>query len=226
MELWLDTSHLDTIKKAYRYGIIHGVTTNPSIIAKSHQDPALLIPSLLDIQKGPVAIQVTADEAEGMVHEAKCLYQMSSRIIIKIPVTQEGLAAIHILSAMGIATMATALFHPNQAYLAALAGASYVAPYLGRMFDEGIDAWSVLQTMLAIYRQHSFKTKILVAALKSTEHITLCAEMGVHAITIKKESFDELITEHPLTEQWVKIFAQDWEDVQKKYPSKFIPALS
>lgn len=224
MELWLDTSHLETIKKANRYGIIHGVTTNPSIIAKSQQDPAKLIPSLLSIQQGPVAVQVTADNSEEMIKEAKFLAEYSNRIIVKVPVTREGLAAIHSLSKLGISTMATALFHPNQAYLAALAGANYVAPYLGRMFDEGIDAWSVLQTMLSIYKQHPFKTKILVAALKSTEHITLCAEMGVHAITIKRESFEELLTEHPLTEQWVKIFAQDWEEVQNKFPSK--PALA
>lgn len=217
MELWLDTCHLDTIKKANRFGIIHGITTNPSIIAKSNQDPIKIITSLLEIQKGPVAVQVNAEEASEMIKEAKQLREMSERIIVKVPVSEEGLEAIHSLSQMGIATLATTLFHPNQALLAALAGADYIAPYLGRMFDEGIDAWSVLQSMITMYKQHSFKTKILVAALKSTEHIILCAEMGVHAITIKRESFSELMSEHPLTQQWIKIFAQDWEEIQKKY---------
>lgn len=218
MELWLDTCHLETIKAANRYGIIQGITTNPTILAKSPFDPEKTIQALLDIQDGPVAVQVNADEESSIISEAMQFQEVSDRIIVKVPVTQEGLAAIHRLSEEGIPTMATAIFHPNQALLAALAGANYAAPYLGRMFDEGIDGWSALQSMLNIYKQYSFSTKIIVAAIKSTEHITLCTEMGVQAMTVKRECFSELMTEHPLTMQWVRIFAQDWEDAKKRFP--------
>lgn len=219
MELWLDTCHLETIMMANQLGMAYGVTTNPTLLAKTNQDPAKVIEKLLEVQEGPVAVQVTSEDCDGMLQQAKHWRTRSDRLIIKVPITKEGLKAINELAQDGVPTMATSIFHQNQALLAALAKADYLAPYLGRMFDAGIDAWVTLKSMVTIFRQYSFKTKILVAAIKSTEHITLCAEMGVDAMTIKKERFSELIEEHHLTQQWIKMFAQDWEEVEEKYPS-------
>lgn len=217
MELWLDTCDLETILEARQCGILHGVTTNPTLLAKTNQDPLKVIKSLLDAQSGPVAVQVTRENSEEMLLQARYWRSQSDRLIIKVPLTKEGLQVINGLSKEGIPTMATAIFHQNQALLAAWAGAQYIAPYLGRMFDAGIDAWETLRSMVNIYKKYPIKTKILVAAIKSTEHATLCAEMGLDAITVKKERFAELIEEHPLTLQWVKMFAQDWEEVEEKY---------
>lgn len=220
MEIWLDTCCVNTIKEANRFGIFFGITTNPSIIAKSNQDPEKIVTELLDIQDGPVAVQVTAENAEEMIFQAQALNAQSERIVVKVPATAEGLIAVKNLSREEIPTMLTAVFHPNQALLGALAGTDYIAPYLGRMVDGGIDAFTALQTMLKIYQNYSCKTKILAAALKNTDHITLCAEMGVQAITIKEERLQELLTENPSTIEACEIFNHDWKMTMSKFPSK------
>lgn len=211
MEIWLDTCDSNTIKAAVQFGIIHGITTNPSLLAATHEDPEKVIINLLELQDGPVAVQITAINSDEMIKRALALHAFSDRIIIKLPVVQQGLIAIKKLAEEGVSTIATAVFHPTQALLAALAGADYVAPYLGRMFDAGIEAQASLQSMVTIYRQHGFKTKILAAAIKTTDQIIACAEMGVSAVTLKNTLFGRLMADDAYTLDSLKAFAEDWE---------------
>lgn len=211
MEIWLDTCDPQAIAAACSFGIVYGITTNPSILAGTHEDPEKVINNLLDLQDGPIAIQVTANNSQEMIRQAKALHSFSDRIIIKVPVTQQGLITIKTLSSEEISTMATAVFQPTQALLAALAGADYVAPYLGRMFDAGIDAYASLQSMVNIYRQQGLKTRILAAAIKSTDQIIACAEMGITAVTLKNALFGQLLADDAYTLDSLKTFAEDWE---------------
>lgn len=214
MEIWIDTCNIEIITKAYSLGIIHGVTTNPSILAGAKEHPKDVISRLLDIQGGPVAVQVTADKAQEMAKEAVDWHHFSERIIVKIPVIQEGLTAIRMLAEESVPIMATAVFQPNQALLAGIAGVEYAAPYLCRMFDEGIDAYESLETMIRIYKSYNFNTKILAAALRTTDQITACARMGLAAVTLKSSLFSEFIADDPATCKALRAFSEDWQHFQ------------
>jgi TalC/MipB family fructose-6-phosphate aldolase len=211
MEIWLDTCDIEAIDKANRLGILYGVTTNPSILANADDDHDKVIQSLLDAQDGPIAVQVTACKAEEMIRQAMALHSVSDRIIVKIPVIQEGLIAIKALSEENVPVMATAVFHSNQALLAAIAGADYVAPYISRMIDEGIDAYASVQMMAAMYQTYRFKTKILGAALRTTEQITICASLGIAAVTMKSVLFSQFIADDKGTLNSLRAFAEEWD---------------
>lgn len=211
MEIWLDTCDSQVISHANRLGIIYGVTTNPSLLAAAKEDHDQVIHRLLDIQDGPLAVQVTAFDAEEMIRQAMALHSISDRIFVKIPVIQEGLVAIKALVQEGVSVMATAVFQPNQALLAAVAGADYVAPYLSRMFDEGIDAYVSLDTMAGIYKNYQFKTKILAAALRTTDQITTCASVGVSAVTLKSVLYSQFVANEQATLNSLRAFAEEWE---------------
>jgi len=211
MELWLDTCDTQAITAASRFGLIYGITTNPSLLARAHDDHERVISSLLDVQDGPLAVQVTADEAVEMIQRGESLHAFSNRIVVKIPVTEEGLVAIRNLSEKGIPVMATAIFHPKQAWLAALAGAKYAAPYVGRMFDSGIEAYASLQMIVKIYQQYGIQTKIIAAALKTTDQLVSCAEMSIDAATLKPSLFSQLVADDPLTMDSLRGFTEDWE---------------
>ena len=211
MEIWLDTANIDLIKKAKQLGILHGVTTNPSILAKENREPSAILNDILKVQSGPVTAQVMSEDCRGMMEEADYYQSISKRILVKIPVTQEGLKAIHQLSRQSIPTMATVIFHPNQALLAALAGADYVAPYVGRMESAGENAFEMLESMSKIFANYHFETKILAASIKDTKRVNKCAEIGIHAVTLKDEVFNMLIGDNELTLQSLAQFSKDGE---------------
>ena len=211
MEIWLDSCSREAVRAACKYNFIYGITTNPSLLSRTKEDPRALICDLLELQNGPVAVQVISLDCEEMVLQALALNALSSRIIVKIPVTQQGLAAMKALAQEHVPVMATAVFQPNQALLAALAGADYVAPYLGRMLDAGIEAHTALQSMQTIYQQYGFKTKILAAAIKTPEQITACAEIGIPAITLKSTLFEQFLCDDPCTLDSLQTFAEDWQ---------------
>lgn len=211
MEIWLDTTNVQLIQKAVRLGILAGVTTNPSIIAASNRSIEDILKDLLHYQEGPVAAQVLAEDTTDMVEEGKYIYSFSNRMIVKIPVTKNGLEALHLLSRQGIPTMATAIFAPHQALMASLIGADYLAPYLSRMEQSGLNPWNALNTMSKILDNYRLKTRILGASLKTVEDVAKCAEAGIYAVTIKDELFEKLIENHPLTDQMVQKFAVDWQ---------------
>jgi transaldolase len=199
MEIWLDSTSEELAKKAKQLGIVHGVTTNPALIRRSGKPIESILESLLALQLGPVTAQVTADEADGMIEQALRWSQLSERILIKIPVVQAGIEAMGQLTQEGVPTMATVVFHPHQALLAAVAGASYVAPYVTRMHKMGIDSQRALATMKNIFIQYQFKTKLLAASISSLEQITQCAEMGIDAITLKDALFEAFMADNPHT---------------------------
>jgi TalC/MipB family fructose-6-phosphate aldolase len=213
MQIWLDSINLELIRKAKKLGVLYGVTTNPSLLSRSPR-PFETIQALLDAQEGPITVQVIAEEAPEMIHQGKQLHEISSRIIVKVPVTTEGLETIHALSKNNIRTMATVVFHPHQALLASLAGADYIAPYLSHMQKSDPDALSQLETMLKVVNHYGMKTKILVASLRTQDQISLCLKMGAHAITLKDAIFKEMVEDHEMTLQRVEIFTKDWSAQQ------------
>lgn len=213
MDIWLDTTNIQQVHKAVRYGLLSGVTTNPTLIAKAECDLEEVIEDLLHHQEGPVIAQVVSDETFEMVQQGQTLYSLSNRLIIKVPLTKNGLEAIHLLSRQGIPTMATVVFHPRQALMAALAGANYVAPYIGRMEKAGMDAWGVLQNILQLFQNYRLKTKILGASLQSVDQVMKCAEVGIYGVTVKDDLFDQLIENDPQTLKAIEQFAHDWKSV-------------
>jgi len=214
MDIWLDTSNMRMVQKAIRYGILAGVTTNPTIISQSKRSLEDVLEDLLHYQEGPVTAQVTAEDVREMVQQGQMLYSFSNRIIVKVPITQNGLEAIHLLSRQGIPTMATVLFSPHQALMAALAGAEYIAPYLGRLEKSGGDPWKLLISIKQIFQNYQLKTKILGASINSIEHVVNCAEIGIYGITIKDDIFDQLIENQHLTTQGVEKFAHDAKSIE------------
>lgn len=222
MEIWLDTCDIEIISKACRLGLLYGVTTNPSILAGSNENHEVVINRLLEIQDGPLAVQVTANRAEEMIKQAFALHSFSDRIIVKIPVVREGLIAMKTLVEEGVSIMATAVFHPNQALLAGLAGVDYIAPYICRMFDEGIDAYSSLETMVTIYKNYQFTTKILAAALRTVDQITTCASMGIPAVTLKSMLYSQFVADDKATLNSLNAFEEDWHAC----PFPTLPALA
>lgn len=207
MEIWLDTTNIQTIQKAVRLGLLSGITTNPSIIAKSGRNLEDMCEDLLHFQEGPVAAQVNAEETNEMVQQGQSLYSMSNRLIIKIPMTICGLEAIHLLSRQGIPTIATAIFHPRQALMAALAGADYIAPYLGHIEKSGDNPWDFLSSVQHIFQTYRLKTKILGASVYTYDDVLQCAAAGIFGVTVKDEVFESLIQSHPLTLQKVEQFS-------------------
>ncbi len=206
MEIWLDTCDYRAVGEASQLGILTGVTTNPLILAKSRDSTEKTLSKLLDIQDGPVAAQVLGRSTQEMVTEGRAFHKFSDRILVKVPVTQAGIAAITTLKSEGIAVLATVIFHPHQVLLAAIAGADYAAPYIGRMFDAGIDAYASLKTMETILQQHRLETKILAASLQNTDQLLAVAEMGISAVTLKPSLFSTFLADDPLTLEALESF--------------------
>ncbi|MCE5315933.1 MAG: hypothetical protein LLG04_01040 [Parachlamydia sp.] len=199
MEIWIDSAEHEAVRRAQHLGFLHGVTTNPALIRQAGQPLENILENLLAAQPGPVAVQVTVEDAERMVQQTEEWRGISERLIIKIPATREGYRAMGILSKRSVPVMATVIFHPHQALLAAKAGAHYVAPYVTRMQKAGIDSMAALATMRAILAQHGFKTRILAASLSSLDQIVQCAELGLPAMTLKEDLFEVLTQDSPQT---------------------------
>lgn len=198
MELWIDSIHLPLIKDASMMGILHGVTTNPSILAeyKNWKDVILTV---LEAQKGPVTIQVNAKNADEMIEQGLLFEEISERVIVKVPVTQEGLKAIHNLSSRGIETMATVIFKYQQYLLAATAGATYAAPYYSSMENAGLKAIDEMSRMCYLRDRHGLSTKILAASIQNLDQMQTCLDIGVDAITLKDSVFQSLIEDQKNT---------------------------
>lgn len=210
MKIWLDTSNCEFVNEINVLGILDGVTTNPTILAASQVHPQELIQTLLKVQPGPIAVQVHAESYFDMAHEAIMLASISPRIIVKIPVTQNGIRTLRILQQKGITTLATAIFDPIQALLAFKAGANYLAPYLGRIADNGQNPFLVLKQIIEMKRQYQFEGKILAAGIRELSMAFECLKMGVCAITLSEKVFSQFIKDHTATLGALKQFAIDW----------------
>jgi len=210
MELWLDTIDHHLIDHAVNRITVAGITTNPSILSKSNESPDKTIKKLLDIQPGFLAVQVTSNNENEMLTQARKLRKLSDRIVVKIPVCQAGLFVIKKLSVENIPTMATAIFEPIQIYLSILSGASYAAPYLGRIEKNVSDASRMISEMMSVIKLQESKLKLLTASISTRKQIMNCALLGVHAITLPKDAYEDLMSDHYQTLQCVETFEKNW----------------
>ena len=210
MKLFIDTANTDEIKEANDLGVICGVTTNPSLIAREGRDFKTVIDEITQIVDGPVSAEVISLEAEKMVEEAIPLSKINKNIVIKIPMTKEGLKATKILSSMGIRTNVTLIFSAAQALLAARAGATYVSPFLGRLDDIDSEGMRLIEDIVTIFDMHSIETEIIAASIRSPLHVTQAAKLGAHIATVPYKVICQMIN-HPLTDAGIEKFLKDWE---------------
>jgi transaldolase len=215
MKIFLDTANLDQIKEISSWGILDGVTTNPSLVAKEGCDFESRIKEICEVVDGPISAEAVSMESKGMVKEARKLSKMHKNVIVKIPMTSEGLKAVKILSKEGIKTNMTLVFSPNQALLAAKAGATYVSPFVGRLDDISHTGMDLVRDIVSIYRIYGFKTQVIVASIRHPVHVTEAALAGAHVATIPYDVLKKMI-KHNLTDEGIEKFLKDWEKVPKK----------
>ncbi|MDR1665185.1 MAG: fructose-6-phosphate aldolase [Clostridiales bacterium] len=214
MKLFIDTANTEHIREAESWGVICGVTTNPSLIAKEGRDFVEVVREITSIVDGPISAEVIDTQHGGMVTEARALAKIHPNIVIKIPMTAEGLKATKILTAENIKTNVTLIFSAAQALLAARAGASFVSPFLGRLDDIGSDGMNLIQEIVDIFSMHAIETEIIAASIRNPIHVINCARVGAHIATIPFAILKQMIS-HPLTEQGIEKFLKDWEGVRK-----------
>jgi transaldolase len=219
MKFFIDTANIDEIKKAWELGVIDGVTTNPSLIAKEGKDPVQILKTICSIVKGPVNGEVVGITADEMLREARALAGIHKNIVVKIPMIEEGLKAVRKLSSMGIKTNVTLIFSANQALLAAKAGATYVSPFVGRLDDISHQGMDVVADIMEIYENYLFETEVIVASVRNPLHVLEAARMGAHIATIPYAVISQL-AKHPLTDAGLAKFLKDWENVPKKTQQK------
>ena len=219
MKFFIDTANIEEIRKAWELGVIDGVTTNPSLIAKEGKDPVQILKTICSIVKGPVNGEVVGITADEMLREAKALAGIHKNIVVKIPMIEEGLKAVRKLSSMGIKTNVTLIFSANQALLAAKAGASYVSPFVGRLDDISHQGMDVVADIMEIYENYLFETEVIVASVRNPLHVLEAARMGAHIATIPYAVISQL-AKHPLTDAGLAKFLKDWENVPKKAQKK------
>jgi len=214
MEFFIDTANLEEIKQASEYGLIDGVTTNPSLVAKEGRDFIEVITEISRLVPGPISAEVIALDAEGMISEAEKLAGLADNIVVKIPMTAEGLKVVKVLAGKGIKTNVTLIFSPLQALLAAKAGASYVSPFVGRLDDIATDGMDLVQRIALIFDNYGYQTKIIVASIRHPQHVLAAAEIGADVATIPFKVMMQL-TKHPLTDIGIERFLADWQQSGK-----------
>ena len=214
MKSFIDTANVDYIREINDLGIICGVTTNPSLIAKEGRDFKEVVTEITGIVDGPISAEVISMEAEGMVTEAKELVKIHKNIVIKIPMCAEGLKATKLLTSMGIKTNVTLIFSAAQALFAARAGATFVSPFLGRVDDIGSTGMTLIEDIVQIFEIHDIKTEIIAASIRSPLHVIDAAKAGAHISTVPYNVLVQCIS-HPLTTSGIERFLKDWESVSK-----------
>lgn len=215
MKIFMDTANVEEIKQFVDMGIVYGVTTNPSLVAKSGRTQADVIPEICRLVSGPVSAEVISQECEGMVQEARDLVRIADNVIVKIPCIAEGLKAVKILAAEGIRTNVTLVFSLGQALLAARAGASYVSPFIGRLDDIGKDGVQLVRDMVKVFHNYNFKTEIIAASVRNAEHVNQVMLAGADIATIPTKVLAELI-QHELTDKGLAKFMEDYRNSLKK----------
>ncbi|WDC84952.1 fructose-6-phosphate aldolase [Caloramator sp. mosi_1] len=215
MKLFIDTANVDEIREAEKLGIICGVTTNPSLIAKEGRDFVEVVKEITEIVDGPISAEVISLEAEGMVKEARELAKIHKNIVIKIPMTLEGLKAVKVLSKEGIKTNVTLIFSSAQALLAAKAGATYVSPFVGRLDDIGHNGMTLIEEIVRIFDNYGIETEIIAASIRHPMHVVEAALAGAHIATVPYKVLVQM-AKHPMTDIGIEKFLKDWETVPKK----------
>ena len=211
MKLFLDTANVEHIKEANEMGVICGVTTNPSLIAKEGRDFNEVIKEITGIVDGPISGEVVSEDAAGMIKEGREIAAIHPNMIVKIPMTVDGLKAVKVLASEGIKTNVTLIFSANQALLAANAGATYVSPFLGRVDDISMDGMELVRTIAEIFDVHGITTEIIAASVRHPMHVTDAALAGAHIATVPAKLVYQMLN-HPLTDQGIEKFKKDWAD--------------
>ena len=209
MKLFLDTANVEHIKEANEMGVICGVTTNPSLIAKEGRDFNEVIKEITEIVDGPISGEVVSEDAEGMIKEGREIAAIHKNMIVKIPMTVKGLKAVKVLAREGIKTNVTLIFSANQALLAANAGATYVSPFLGRVDDISMDGMELVRTIAEIFEVHGINTEIIAASVRHPIHVIEAARAGAHIATVPYALVMQMV-KHPLTDAGLEKFKADW----------------
>lgn len=215
MRFFIDTANIEEIKEANELGVICGVTTNPSLIAKEGRDFIEVVKEISTIVDGPISAEVISLDHKGIVEEADKLSKIHKNIVIKLPMTLEGLKATKILSQKGIKTNVTLIFSATQALLAARAGATYVSPFVGRLDDIGQDGLSLIEEIVDIFNVNAIETEIIVASVRNPIHVAQAARMGADIATVPYKVITQM-TKHPLTDKGIENFLKDWEGASLK----------
>lgn len=213
MKLFIDTANVNEIREIANWGVVDGVTTNPSLIAKEKRDFKEVVTEITGIVDGPISAEVVSLKHDEMVEEAKELAKIHKNIIIKVPMTEEGLIAVKELHAMGIKTNITLVFTSTQALLAAKAGASYVSPFLGRLDDISTDGLNLIEEIMDIFDNYDYDTEVIAASVRHPMHVVECARLGCDIATVPYKVFKQML-HHPLTDSGIERFLKDWESVK------------
>lgn len=213
MKFFIDTANIGEIKEAARMGVLDGVTTNPSLVAKEGKDFRKLLEEICAIVDGPISAEVVSTNFDGIMKEGRDLSKIHKNIVVKVPLIREGLMAVKALKAEGIRTNVTLCFSPNQALLAAKAGASFISPFIGRLDDISHNGMELIRQIVTIYRNYAFETEVLVASVRHPLHVVEAAMIGAHICTMPFKVIDQLI-KHPLTDIGLEKFLADWHKSQ------------
>lgn len=214
MKFFIDTANTDEIKEAVALGMVDGVTTNPSLIARENKKFEDIIKEITEIVDGPISAEVISLEADGMVEEGRKLAAISANIVIKVPMTTEGLKAVNIFAKEGIKTNVTLIFSATQALLAAKAGASYVSPFVGRLDDISLPGMDLVSDIMTIFDNYGYTTEVIVASVRSPNHVLDAALIGADIATIPAKVITQL-SKHPLTDKGIESFLADWQKRKK-----------
>ena len=215
MKFFIDTANIEEIKEGLALGMVDGVTTNPSLIAKEKKDFDAVIRDILRIVKGPVSLEVISSDAKGMLTEGKKLARLGKNVVIKVPISTEGLKATRMFADAGINVNQTLIFSPLQALMAAKAGARYVSPFVGRLDDIAADGMELVDQIVTIFENYCYETEVIVASIRHPRHVLDAALMGADIATIPFKVIAQLV-KHPLTDKGIETFLNDWKKVPKK----------
>ncbi len=218
MKIFLDTANLESIKKYNDMGLLDGITTNPSLLSKEGGDPQKTMEEIVSIIKGDVSLEVVSTDYEGMLEEGRRLHKYGENVVVKCPMTPDGLKACKALSAEGIPVNVTLIFSPNQAILAAKSGAKYVSPFIGRLDDIGKDGMHLIDEIKQIFSNYKFSTEVLVASVRHPMHVVEAGKIGADVVTLPPAVLEKML-KHPLTDIGLKNFLADWEKLKAENPN-------
>ncbi|MBP1749607.1 MAG: transaldolase [Deltaproteobacteria bacterium] len=214
MKFFIDTANIDEIKKGMEMGLVDGVTTNPSLLAKEKKDPEMVLQEIIETVPGPVSLEVISTTAKGMCEEARKLADLGQNAVIKIPMTEDGIKAVRTLTDEGIKTNVTLIFQPLQALIAAKAGATYVSPFIGRLDDISQRGMEIIDSIAKIFYNYAIETEVIVASIRNPVHVLDAALIGADIATIPFNVLKQLMN-HPLTDIGLQKFLKDWESINK-----------
>jgi transaldolase len=215
MKFFIDTANVEEIREAVSYGLLDGVTTNPTLLSKESGEPRAILQEITKLVEGPVSAEVTALDAAGMISEGLELRKIADNIVVKVPMTLEGMKAIRTFSEQGVPTNCTLIFNAVQALMAAKAGATFASPFVGRLDDISSDGMELIEQICTIYRNYGFDTEVLVASVRHPIHVVQAALLGADVVTLPASVLRQL-AKHPLTDSGLERFLADWEKVKNR----------